>query len=155
MFGDQVCLGVIGEVVVQREDWSGNLGVVEGLEVLVGAALGQRHDAALGDGRVELGQIAELADDDVRLARVAAQVGEHFQGGVADVRLCQDDVHTAGAEQRQVGFDRGAAPVFDVGLDGAVIAMDGYGASAPAGKLFEKFGFTVDNVVETVMKIMK
>jgi transketolase len=42
-----------------------------------------------------------------------------------------------------------------VGLDGAVIAMGGYGASAPAGKLFEKFGFTVDNVVETVMKIMK
>ena len=129
MFGDQVCLGVIGEVVVQREDWSGNLGVVEGLEVLVGAALGQRHDAALGDGRVELGQIAELADDDVRLARIAAQVGEHFQGGVADVRLCQDDVHTAGAEQRQVGFDRGAAPVFDIGLDGAG-SGDGLGGGA-------------------------
>ncbi|MCD8036301.1 MAG: transketolase [Clostridiales bacterium] len=40
------------------------------------------------------------------------------------------------------------------GLDGAVISMNGYGASAPAGQLFEKFGFTVDNVVETVMKVM-
>lgn len=42
-----------------------------------------------------------------------------------------------------------------VGLDGKVIAMDGYGASAPAGQLFEKFGFTVDNVVNTVMELMK
>ncbi len=41
-----------------------------------------------------------------------------------------------------------------VGLDGAVISMKGYGASAPAGKLFEKFGFTVDNVVETVLKVV-
>ncbi|MDD5946054.1 MAG: transketolase [Clostridia bacterium] len=41
-----------------------------------------------------------------------------------------------------------------VGLDGAVISMDGFGASAPAGKLFEKFGFTVDNVVETVLKVV-
>ena len=33
-----------------------------------------------------------------------------------------------------------------VGLDGAVVAMEGLGASAPAKILFEKFGFTVDNV---------
>ena len=41
-----------------------------------------------------------------------------------------------------------------VGLDGEVISMNGYGASAPAGKLFDKFGFTVDNVVETVLKVV-
>ncbi len=41
-----------------------------------------------------------------------------------------------------------------VGLDGDVISMLGYGASAPAGKLFEKYGFTVENVVETVLKVM-
>lgn len=41
-----------------------------------------------------------------------------------------------------------------VGLDGAVISMHGFGASAPAGQLFEKFGFTVDNVVETVLKVV-
>jgi transketolase len=39
-----------------------------------------------------------------------------------------------------------------VGLDGAIIAMDSYGASAPAGQLFEKFGFTVDNVVAKAME---
>ena len=37
-----------------------------------------------------------------------------------------------------------------VGLDGAYVTMKGFGASAPAAKLFEHFGFTVENVVNTV-----
>lgn len=37
-----------------------------------------------------------------------------------------------------------------VGLDGAYVTMKGFGASGPANKLFEKFGFTVENVVNTV-----
>ncbi|WP_291425902.1 transketolase [Deinococcus sp.] len=37
-----------------------------------------------------------------------------------------------------------------VGLDGAVIGMDTFGASAPAKVLFEKFGFSVENVVKVV-----
>ena len=41
-----------------------------------------------------------------------------------------------------------------VGLDGKVVAMPGFGASAPANLLFEKFGFTVDNVVATVKSIL-
>jgi len=42
-----------------------------------------------------------------------------------------------------------------VGLDGDVIAMDGYGASAPAAELFAEYGFTVDNVVEKSLEILK
>ena len=41
------------------------------------------------------------------------------------------------------------------GLDGAVISMQSFGASAPAGLLFKKFGFTAEHVVETVEKILK
>jgi transketolase len=37
-----------------------------------------------------------------------------------------------------------------VGLDGAVIGLDRFGESAPAGALFKEFGFTADNVVKTV-----
>lgn len=37
-----------------------------------------------------------------------------------------------------------------VGLDGAIVAMNSFGASAPANILFEKFGFTVENVVKAV-----
>ena len=40
-----------------------------------------------------------------------------------------------------------------VGLDGAYVTMTGFGASAPANILFEKFGFTVENVVNTVKSL--
>ena len=38
------------------------------------------------------------------------------------------------------------------GLDGANVSLDTFGASAPAGKLFELFGFTVQNVVDTAIR---
>ena len=41
-----------------------------------------------------------------------------------------------------------------VGLKGAVIGINRFGESAPAGKLFEFFGFTVANVVATVKNIL-
>ncbi len=40
-----------------------------------------------------------------------------------------------------------------VGLDGAYVTMKGFGASGPAAKLFEHFGFTVENVVNTVKSL--
>ena len=42
-----------------------------------------------------------------------------------------------------------------VGMDGKIIGMDRFGESAPAGKLFAKFGFTVENVVNTVNELVK
>ncbi|MDD3251136.1 MAG: transketolase [Lachnospiraceae bacterium] len=41
-----------------------------------------------------------------------------------------------------------------VGLDGAYVTMPGFGASAPAELLFQKFGFTAQNVAETVKTLM-
>ncbi|MCC8027962.1 MAG: transketolase [Clostridium sp.] len=40
-----------------------------------------------------------------------------------------------------------------IGLDGAAITMKSFGASAPAGLLFKKFGFTVENVVAAVKSL--
>mgnify|MGYP001420603314 CR=1 FL=1 len=40
------------------------------------------------------------------------------------------------------------------GIDGKVISIDHFGASAPAGILFEKFGFTVDNIVKIAKMLM-
>ena len=42
-----------------------------------------------------------------------------------------------------------------VGLDSKVIGIDRFGESAPAGKLFDKFGFTAENVIETAKSILK
>lgn len=41
-----------------------------------------------------------------------------------------------------------------VGLEGEVIGIDKFGESAPAEKLFEYFGFTVENVVSAVKRII-
>ena len=41
-----------------------------------------------------------------------------------------------------------------VGLDGAVVGIDSFGESAPGGALFKHFGFTVENVVNTVKSVL-
>jgi len=41
-----------------------------------------------------------------------------------------------------------------VGLEGAVVGIDRYGESAPGPRLFEYFGFTVENVVKAVKSIL-
>ncbi len=41
-----------------------------------------------------------------------------------------------------------------VGLDGATVTMHSFGASAPAAQLFEKFGFTKEHVVKTMLDVI-
>jgi transketolase len=41
-----------------------------------------------------------------------------------------------------------------VGLDGAVVGIDTFGESAPGGVLMKHFGFTVENVVNTVKSVL-
>ncbi|QJC28991.1 transketolase [Enterobacteriaceae endosymbiont of Plateumaris rustica] len=42
-----------------------------------------------------------------------------------------------------------------VGLKGIVIGIDKFGYSAPAEKLFKKFGFTVENIILKIQKLLK
>jgi transketolase len=42
-----------------------------------------------------------------------------------------------------------------IGLDGAVIGIDGFGTSGPADKLFEIYGFNVENAVNVAVKTFK
>lgn len=41
-----------------------------------------------------------------------------------------------------------------VGLDGAVVGLDTFGESGPAGQVFEHFGFTASNVADTVKTVV-
>ncbi|WP_304440777.1 transketolase C-terminal domain-containing protein, partial [Oleiphilus sp. HI0128] len=41
-----------------------------------------------------------------------------------------------------------------VGIDGRVIGMNSFGESAPAGQLFEEFGFTVDNILNVAEDLL-
>ena len=53
------------------------------------------------------------------------------------------------AVTRRVAVEAGIADYWYkyVGLNGAVVGMTTFGESAPAGELFEYFGFTVENIV--------
>jgi len=42
-----------------------------------------------------------------------------------------------------------------IGSDGSIISMDSFGASGPGDELYDRFGFTVDNVVEQAMKLIE
>jgi transketolase len=42
-----------------------------------------------------------------------------------------------------------------VGDSGDVLGINQFGASAPAAVVFERYGFTVDNVVERAMKLVR
>ena len=57
--------------------------------------------------------------------------------------------------RRRVAIEAGVSDFWRkyVGLDGAVVGIDRFGASAPAEKLFPHFGFTVDKVVEAAQTL--
>jgi transketolase len=56
----------------------------------------------------------------------------------------------------RVAVEAGVTPAWHryVGLGGAVVGIDHFGASAPAGELFEHFGFTVDGVVAAAERVL-
>jgi len=59
------------------------------------------------------------------------------------------------AVTKRVAIEAGIADYWYkyVGLNGKVIGMTTFGESAPADQLFEMFGFTVDNVVNTALNL--
>ena len=66
----------------------------------------------------------------------------------------RDSVLTPGV--KRVAIEAGVAQSWYkyVGLDGGIVAMKTFGESAPADKLFNEFGFTVDNVVATAKAVL-
>jgi len=40
------------------------------------------------------------------------------------------------------------------GMNGAIVGINRFGESAPAGELFKEFGFTVENVVKAVESVL-
>ena len=58
---------------------------------------------------------------------------------------------------RRVAIEAGVTDYWRkyIGLDGAVVGIDRFGESAPAGDLFKFFGFTVENVMDTVKALIQ
>jgi len=91
---------------------------------------------------------AELAKDgiDVRVVSMPCMDLFEKQSDEYKEKVLPKSVRKRVAVEALSGFGWGKY----VGLDGAYITMDGFGASAPYSVLFPKFGFTVDNIVKTV-----
>jgi len=61
------------------------------------------------------------------------------------------------AVRRRVGVEIGVTLGWDrwVGDEGAIIGLDHFGASAPAGTIFQKFGFTADRVADVGRRVVR
>ena len=94
-------------------------------------------------------QAAEQLGDGVRVVSIPST--DVFDRQSADYR----ESVLPRAVRKRVAIEAATAEFWRqyVGLDGAVIGMHGYGASAPADQLFERFGFTTDKVVEAARQL--
>jgi len=77
-----------------------------------------------------------------------------------DVFLAQDaawqEEVLPAAVTRRVAVEAGVGHLWHrlVGPEGRILAMNSFGESAPAGELFEKFGFTPENVARIALSIL-
>jgi transketolase len=70
-------------------------------------------------------------------------------------RAYRDSVLPPNVKAR-VGIEAGSSLGWErfVGLDGVLVCLDRFGASAPDAIVFEKLGFTVENVIKHALEVM-
>jgi transketolase len=134
---------------VDRKVYAPAAGVARGAYVLADSEGGAPQVILMGSGsEVTLCMAAreKLVTDGLRVRVVSMPSWELFEDQPAAYR---DEVlprtitaRVAVETASPLGWDRYA------GLDGAVLAMRSFGASAPAGDLMKRFGFTVDKVCD-------
>jgi transketolase len=115
-------------------------GAPEIILIATGSEVGLASDAARA-----------LAEAGRRVRVVSMPCAELFDAQPADYR----ESVLPRACRRRIAIEAGVSDYWRkyVGLDGAVIGIDGFGASAPAEVLFRHFGFTVERVVEAAQAL--
>ena len=95
---------------------------------------------------------AELAKEGVDVRVVSMPCMDLFEEQSAEYKesILPKNVRARVAVEALIDYGWGKY----VGLDGAIVSMTGFGASAPAATLFEKFGFTTENVVKAVKSVL-
>ena len=95
---------------------------------------------------------AELAKEGVDVRVVSMPCMDLFEKQSAEYKeaILPKNVRARVAVEALIDYGWGKY----VGLDGAIVSMTGFGASAPAATLFEKFGFTTENVVKAVKSVL-
>jgi len=94
----------------------------------------------------------ELTSEGIRTRVVSLPAWDRFG---AQPKAYRDAVLPP-SHTKRVSIEAGVSLGWDrwVGPEGAIIALDRFGASAPASKLFEAFGFTPAHVAQVARKVM-
>ncbi|MEX1171386.1 MAG: transketolase [Chloroflexota bacterium] len=94
-----------------------------------------------------------LEEDGIATRVVSLPCWERFDAQSAAYR----DSVLPPAVRARVSVEMGVSLGWDrwVGDEGAIIALDHFGASAPAGTIFEKFGFTADRVADVGRRVVR
>lgn len=99
-----------------------------------------------------IGARDRLSGEGIRVRVVSMPCWEQFE---AQSQAYRDGVLPPEVTNR-LSIEAGAPLGWDrwVGPDGAMLAIERFGASAPAERIFEEFGFTVDNVAELARRVI-
>jgi transketolase len=100
---------------------------------------------------LEAGQ--QLSDEGIGVRVVSLPSWEAFDSQPAEYR----ESVLPDAIRARVAVEAGSRIGWEhyVGLDGAVVGMDTFGASAPAEVLYEKFGITAESVVAHARALLR
>jgi transketolase len=95
---------------------------------------------------------ARLAAEGINVRLVSVPSWELFKAQPAEYR----EAVLPQSVRARVAVEAGISMGWEkfVGDSGAIISLEHYGASAPAGILFKEFGFTIDNVFDTARKLV-
>ncbi|MBL8406015.1 MAG: transketolase, partial [Dechloromonas sp.] len=119
---------------------------------------------AEADGEAQLTLIATGSEVKLALDAQAALAGEGIKARVVsmpctnvfDRQSADYKASVLGGCQKRIAIEAAHSDFWRkyVGLHGAVIGIDRFGESAPAGQLFDLFGFNVANVVKTAKALL-
>jgi transketolase len=103
--------------------------------------------------QLAMGAAAELEDDGIPTRVVSLPCWERFEAQDASYR---DEVLPPPVKKR-VSVEVGVPMGWErwVGDEGAIIGLDHFGASAPAGTIFEHFGFTAARVADVGRRVVQ
>lgn len=141
--------------VLDRTQYAAAEGLRRGAYVLAGAPEGKMDLVLIASGsEVSLIVSAQqkLAEKGIAARVVSMPSWELFE---AQTQKYRDEVLPPSMRAR-LAVEAGVAQGWHryVGDGGGVICMNGFGVSAPANVVFQKFGYTVDHVVSTALKLL-
>ena len=131
-------------------------GVARGGYVLRDASGGDPELILIGTGselQLAVGAAEALEAEGIRARVVSLPCWEVFE---AQDQAYRDEVLPPSV-RRRVSVEAGVSLGWErwVGDEGAIVGLDHFGASAPAGTVFKEFGFTVERVTDVARRVVR